>query len=56
VALLAHARLCEAVLKLGPSFAACLLSFTMLGTLWLADFHRLATPAASRQNAASRQS
>jgi uncharacterized membrane protein len=29
--------LAEALLKLGPSFAAYLLSFTMLGTFWLAQ-------------------
>jgi len=29
--------LADAVLKLGPSFAAYLLSFTMLGTFWLAQ-------------------
>ena len=35
-------RLWEALLRLGPSFAAYLLSFTMLGTFWLAQ-HTLLT-------------
>ena len=38
-AVLAHSErgLWEALLRLGPSFAAYLLSFTMLGTFWLAQ-------------------
>jgi len=35
-------RLWDALLKLGPNFAAYLLSFTMLGTFWLAQ-HTLLT-------------
>jgi len=36
-AIISDRGLAEAMLKLGPSFAAYLLSFTMLGTFWLAQ-------------------
>ena len=34
----------EALLKLGPSFAAYLLSFTMLGTFWPVSYTHLTLP------------